>query len=270
MSVELLQGKTGDGKSFQAMVRVVEHLLEGGVVGLNFRLTEDWAYLFATLHPHVIDGTASIHQVAESVYKRCFFIGDVSSLESLCRHYNDRCIGPVAKRYERRILVVIDEAQLYMNAREWRKNRPWIEMFTQHRKMGLDLLLIAHHIRFIDAQARELIGTVSRSINFCENIRIPLLDIRFPWPFFIYVSKPHLSQGRGSWRFVRFNMTVAEMYDSHEIFAYDSLSSTVETQGVVNDQLFFNGPRQNDETPLKTKPLLDGLWWCDFDPAFVA
>ncbi len=269
MSVELIQGHTGSGKSHAAMLRVYEHLLEGGVVGLNFRLTEDWAYIFASIHPHVLDGSSSIKEVAESVYNRCFFIGDVATLEELCRLYSGRCIGPAAERYERKVLVVIDEAQLYLNAREWRKNAPWIQLFTQHRKMGLDLILLAHHIRFIDAQARELISMVSRVMNLQEDFRVPLLDIRFPWPFFIYITKPRLSGGRGSWRLLRFNLAVAEMYDTHEIFAFDTLSTAVESQGVFNDQLSIFG--QFSSKPKKSlAPMLDGTWWCSFDPAFTA
>ncbi|MCI5211372.1 MAG: hypothetical protein D3910_21895 [Candidatus Electrothrix sp. ATG2] len=269
MSVELIQGGTGDGKSHAAMLRVFNHLLEGGVVGLNFRLTEDWAYIFASVHPHVLDGSSSIAQVAESAYKRCFYIGEVSTLESLCKHYNDRCIGPVAKRFERRILVVLDEAQLYLNAREWRKNAPWVQLFTQHRKMGLDLILLAHHIRFIDAQARELIAMISRVMNLQESFRVPLLDIRFPHPFFIYITKPRLSERGGSWRLLRFSQAVGEMYDSHEIFAFDSLAGEIEAQGVFNDQLsVYGAPMHEAELPVQPDPLLSGTWWCSFDPGY--
>ncbi|MCI5157301.1 MAG: hypothetical protein D3906_02485, partial [Candidatus Electrothrix sp. AUS1_2] len=219
------------------MIRVVEHLTEGGVVGLNFRLTEDWAYILAMHHPLVADGSKTLQEVAESVYRRCFFIGDPHTLQDLVDDYNSRCIGKAADRLEHRILVVIDEAQLYLNAREWRKNAPWIQLFTQHRKMGLDLILIAHHIKFIDSQARELINYVSYVKNLQEDWRIPLLDIRFPFPLFIYTTKPRVGGGKGTWRFIRFNVPVSEMYNSHEIFAFDSLSGVIQDQGLFSNQL---------------------------------
>jgi hypothetical protein len=265
MSVELLQGHTGGGKSHSGMIRVREHLIEGGVVGLNFRLTEDWAYIMALTHPCVLSGEMTLDYVAESLYKRCFYIGDPSTLEELVKQYNKRCIGKVADRVERRVFVVIDEAQLFLNAREWRKNAPWVQLFTQHRKMGLDLLLIAHHIKFVDSQARDLISYVSRVVNLQEDWRIPLLDIRFPFPFFIYTTKPRVGGGRGSWRLLRFNPAISEMYDSYEIFAHDALSGTVETQGVISSQLHYYG----NYTPKPVPVLKCGrTWWNSFDPSF--
>lgn len=57
------------------------------------------------------------------------------------------------------ILLVIDECQLLFNSREWqRENRnKWLEFFTQHRKLGYDILLIAQFDRMIDRQIRSLI-----------------------------------------------------------------------------------------------------------------
>ena len=42
------------------------------------------------------------------------------------------------------ILLVIDEAQLLFNAREWSKQgrSDWLSFFTQHRKFGYEIVLI--------------------------------------------------------------------------------------------------------------------------------
>lgn len=57
------------------------------------------------------------------------------------------------------ILLVIDECQLIFNAREWQQKRmaKWISFFTQHRKLGYDIILIAQFDRMIDRQIRSLI-----------------------------------------------------------------------------------------------------------------
>lgn len=55
------------------------------------------------------------------------------------------------------ILLVLDEAQLIFNARDWQFNRPWISFFTQHRKMGYDIILIAQYDRMLERQVRSLI-----------------------------------------------------------------------------------------------------------------
>lgn len=58
---------------------------------------------------------------------------------------------------EGEILLVLDEAQLIFNARDWQFNRPWISFFSQHRKYGYDVIMIAQYDRMIERQIRSLI-----------------------------------------------------------------------------------------------------------------
>lgn len=57
------------------------------------------------------------------------------------------------------IMLVLDECQLIFNAREWNvKGRSeWLGFFTNHRKYGFDILLIAQFDRMIDRQIRSVI-----------------------------------------------------------------------------------------------------------------
>lgn len=57
------------------------------------------------------------------------------------------------------IRVYIDECQLLFNAREWnvKGRKEWLSFFTQHRKYGYDIYLIAQFDRMIDRQVRSLI-----------------------------------------------------------------------------------------------------------------
>lgn len=60
---------------------------------------------------------------------------------------------------EEHILLCIDECQLLFNARTWNdENRAdWIRFFTQHRKLGFRVVLIAQFDMMIDKQIRSLI-----------------------------------------------------------------------------------------------------------------
>ena len=60
---------------------------------------------------------------------------------------------------EDEILLVLDECQLLFNAREWQKQgrESWLSFFTQHRKYGYHVILIAQFDRMIDRQIRSLI-----------------------------------------------------------------------------------------------------------------
>lgn len=57
------------------------------------------------------------------------------------------------------IRLYIDECQLLFNAREWQSygRKEWLSFFTQHRKYGYDIFLIAQFDRMIDRQIRSLI-----------------------------------------------------------------------------------------------------------------
>lgn len=69
-----------------------------------------------------------------------------------------------SKHFKRRpkegqFLLIIDECQLLFNAREWNvKGRSeWLSFFTQHRKYGYNVILVAQFDRMIDRQVRSLI-----------------------------------------------------------------------------------------------------------------
>ena len=57
------------------------------------------------------------------------------------------------------LLVVIDECQLLFNSRDWQQKgrNEWLSFFTQHRKYGYDVTLIAQFDRMIDRQIRGVI-----------------------------------------------------------------------------------------------------------------
>lgn len=60
---------------------------------------------------------------------------------------------------EETILLVIDEAQLMFNAREWSAagRAEWLSFFTQHRKFGYEVILVAQFDRMLDRQIRSLL-----------------------------------------------------------------------------------------------------------------
>lgn len=60
---------------------------------------------------------------------------------------------------EGEILLVIDECQILFNSRDWgQKNRAqWCAFFTQHRKLGYEVVLVAQFDRMLDRQIRSLI-----------------------------------------------------------------------------------------------------------------
>ena len=98
--------------------------------------------------------------VDRSKYKRADFTycpNDKMTPEFLVNYTRQRFGSKQPK--EGSILLVIDECQLLFNAREWQQSgrAQWLSFFTQHRKLGYDIILIAQFDRMVDRQIRSLI-----------------------------------------------------------------------------------------------------------------
>jgi zona occludens toxin (predicted ATPase) len=61
-------------------------------------------------------------------------------------------------RFEGYNLLVIDEAQLYFNCRDYSKpdRRDWLSFFTHHRKLGLNVILVTQSLSYLDKQIRAI------------------------------------------------------------------------------------------------------------------
>lgn len=80
----------------------------------------------------------------------------VERLVNFSRNYA-QYIGHKPKEGE--ILLVVDECQIMFNSRDWgQKDRAdWCSFFTQHRKLGYEIVLVAQFDRMLDRQIRSLI-----------------------------------------------------------------------------------------------------------------
>lgn len=60
---------------------------------------------------------------------------------------------------EGKIRLYLDEAQLLFGSRDWQRSgrSDWLAFFTQHRKLGYDIYLIAQANHMLDKQLRSLV-----------------------------------------------------------------------------------------------------------------
>lgn len=76
------------------------------------------------------------------------------------RKFSERYSRHLKRRLkEEEILLVIDEAQLLFNSREWQliSRSGWLSFFSQHRHYGYHVILAAQFDRMLDRQVRCLI-----------------------------------------------------------------------------------------------------------------
>lgn len=137
MAIWMYTGTPGSGKSYHAARDIVTRLKKGGGLIANF-------------------------PVNESAVRKCkthVEYWDNSELTA------DRLVQYALERHvigkENQCLVVIDECQIIFNCRDFgRKDRNlWVQFFSQHRKLGFNIILITQSDRMIDKQIRSLVET---------------------------------------------------------------------------------------------------------------
>lgn len=232
--ITILQGTLGSGKSATAVAMALDHLKNGGVVATNFSLVDGWA---DELSRHSFSGRffpAIRHKNALSHYSRHFRVDSLHAVKQIdVKGLACRQLETVAGKYqEGQGLLILDECQLIFNSRKWQDNMQWIEFFTQSRKLGWNVLLIAHTIEMVDSQIRPLIEYEARFRNL-QKLRIPIIGLPLsPFPAFLIVYR-YAGLGPGASNVVKKDiaplpMWAAKLYDSLHVFSKDGWGGRTE------------------------------------------
>lgn len=127
--------------------------------GKSYHVARD-IYNRLTKHKH--KRVIANFKIDVSMIKKCkgeFIYKDNSELtvEYLLEYAREKHVMGI----ENQTLLVIDEAQVKFNSRDWQINRDermkWIEFFSQHRKLGYNVIMITQFDRMIDRQIRSLV-----------------------------------------------------------------------------------------------------------------
>lgn len=122
---------------------------------------------------------------------------------------------------EGKLLIIFDECQLLFNAREWSKKgrSDWLSFFTQHRKYGYDIILVAQFDRMIDRQIRSLIEYefIHRKVsNFGFAGRI--LSLVMGGSTFVAVKVWYSMKEKVGTEFFHAHKRLYSLYDSYNTF----------------------------------------------------
>lgn len=124
---------------------------------------------------------------------------------------------------EGQTLVVIDEAQIIFNSREWgtnsKKRLDWIKFFSQHRKYGYNFILIAQFDRMIDRQIRCLIEYE------IAHMKINNFFILLPFTVFLCVQRWYGQKMKLDHELIRYSKKVASCYNSYATFDDTSITT---------------------------------------------
>lgn len=146
MSVYFYSGKPGSGKSLHAAKMIDQWIKRGKNVITNFPLNEQF------WDKRRCKGRKT--GIVLSTSNEDFLKFGVKGLVGFSQQFHE--LNKEGKMKEKQTLVVLDECQTMFNSRSWNvKGRAdWVILFSQHRKLGYEFLLISQDKAFVDKQIR--------------------------------------------------------------------------------------------------------------------
>lgn len=140
--ISIYTGRPGCGKSYNAASVAYNYLANGKVVIANFELFSERVKPLRGVATGTFYFVSNEQITAENLIGYALHNHDIDDSER-----------------EAQALLIIDEAQVLFNARDWKNpNRAiWCEFFQQHRKFGYEIILISQNQSYVDKQIRECI-----------------------------------------------------------------------------------------------------------------
>lgn len=120
---------------------------------------------------------------------------------------------------ESQTIVIFDECQTQFNPRDYnRKDRKsWINFFTQHRKLGFDIILTTQFDRLIDRQIRSLIEYEIRHRKV-NNFKMGKF---LPVSAFVCVNFWYVIKEKQDVTFFTYKKELGQLYDSFKMFDFN-------------------------------------------------
>lgn len=136
--ISLYSGTPGSGKSIHLAERLYYRLRSGKAVIANFPLKLE-----------------KVHKKKKLPFT--YISNEELTPYNLIKFSYDFFKGKSIREGE--ILLVIDEAQILFSNRSWNDSRrpAWLSFFSQHRKYGFEIIMVAQFDGMIDRQIRSLI-----------------------------------------------------------------------------------------------------------------
>lgn len=208
--IEIFEGRLGGGKTLYAVERMVRYLGVGGRIYSNIELNVDAVreYLRRKFRWELQEGQYTLLQDEEISLFHRFTSG-----------------GEPGKP----TLVVIDEAHIWLNARDWASaSRELLTFLTQSRKTHTDIIFISQSAFNIDKQIMRLVQYIWRFRDLSQYV-IPGLGIRWPINQFLRVQCDYDGRTVLQRYFVRKDKELYKLYNTFNLLrTFDRLENVKE------------------------------------------
>ncbi len=195
----LYSGTPGSGKSLHMARDILVKLRRGQDVIANFPINMDI----------VRKGIFANHKTGRFTYIDNSELTVKFLIEYAFKHHK---IGK-----EGQTLLCIDECQVIYNAREFsgKERMDWIKFYTQHRKLGYNVILVSQNDRMIDRQIRCLI---EYEIKHRKANAFGTIGMLIPFPLFAAVGYWYGVREKLGVEFFTYNQKYSKLYDSYAVF----------------------------------------------------
>lgn len=241
MSITLLTGSPGHGKSY-TLVREIEMAVAHGIpVATNVPLRDDWATVMAKRH--TLFGRFRPDAVAKKAEEFSKYVLMSSDFDVLLR-------VRLSGKKEGRGRLILDEAQRWMNARGWdnalntdgtimkrpealAKRLKVVNHLSGHRHYGFDVILATQSDKSIDIQARELYEFHSEVRNMRK---LPWLGVFIRFNLFLRTTHWNdKSKSKAGVSCYWLNKSLARLYHTHALQESDWPDDAIVLPRVAGD-----------------------------------
>lgn len=193
--------------------------------GKSLHLAKDVSYWLTHCNVVIISNFEINREAIKGRKKGKYIYCDNSRLTperifDFCARYNKHYYKN-KKRVEGRFILLLDEAQLLFNAREWQvKNRGnWLRFFTEHRKVLLDIYLICQFDRMLDRNIRACIEyeCIHRKVSNYGTFGF-FVGLLFGGNIYVYIKKWYPLKMKVESQFFIGRKKFFNVYDTYAIF----------------------------------------------------
>lgn len=218
--ITIYDGRLGGGKTYAAVELMVETIAAGGYVVTNvgLKFAEIDKYI-SVRYGRVVEGGAS---------SRCTILEP----SQVGEFYKRIPVGTSVTK----VLCVIDEAHIWLNARDWQLLQRQVMIFlSQSRKVRVDLIFISQHVKNIDAQIVRLCQFIV-SHRDMRQFRLPGIGLRWPFAQFMRIVRDYDGQTVYERKILPIKPEIFGLYSS------DQLLCDLETAGGVTAAVLKKSP----------------------------
>lgn len=213
--ISLYTGTVGSGKSYHALELGLNFIKKNGFVIANFPIKLPKKF-FGKRHKRRWD----------KLNERWFFIEDISVEFLMSKSFENEWFGK-----EKQCLVIIDEAGIMFNSRDWAHEREirmaWIKFLSQSRKFGYDFVFVAQQDRMIDRQIRGLVEYEVKHRKINNSKFFGWLSL-FKLSVFMYIYKWYGTRLKANMQISVYKQWIANRYDTMRIFNLEELILSME------------------------------------------